>query len=329
MKIFQIYTLLIFTLFSPSLKAQKPADLLWGFDERKLVETKWKYNYTLQKETNTILHKADKDYKYFLYFRYDKTYQQYLNGQFSYGKWRIDGNNLLYSFQEIDSFQIVQLDKGSLTLEFQRPNALGKYQYHFSRVSSDQSPFIKPAYELPDIIVETKAKKRAKRHSWLRALFTRKVKPERMNIVGNGKYISIELVGGGYYGGMNPVIRDFIHIKSNGRLIKEFKSKKGGLQVNKTYIPRVELEQFMEYAESQGFFEMKRIYDCDQLYCSKRKKQNPKPIPLRLVIAYGNKRKIVTVTIWGLDKNKVNYVPHPKGLDNIIYAIQEMGNRGS
>ena len=110
-------------------------------------------------------------------------------------------------------------------------------------------------------------------------------------------------------------------------MIKEFKSTKNGLQVNKGYISRAELEQFMEYVKSQGFFDMKRIYDCDQLYCSKRKAQKPKPVPLRLVIAYGNRRKIVTVTIWGLDKNQVDYVPRPKGLDNIIFAIQEMGNR--
>ncbi|HHB78198.1 MAG TPA: hypothetical protein ENK85_03060 [Saprospiraceae bacterium] len=323
-----IYTLLLLMIFGTSLLAQKSSDLLWGFDERKLVETKWKYNYTLQKETNTILHKADKDYQYYLYFRYDKTFQQYLNGQFSGGSWQLNGKTLSYKFRDIDSFEIAVLNKGNLVIEFQQSNALGKYQYHFSRVSSDKSPFIKPAYELPDVIVETKAQKRAKRKSWLRLLFTRKKKnKERINLVGNGKYISIELAGGGYYGGINPVIRDYIHIKSNGRLIKEFKSKKGGLQVHKAYISRIELEQFMEYVQAQGFFEMERIYDCDDLFCAKRKTKSPKPIPLRLVIAYGNKRKIVTVTIWGLDKNKVNYVPHPKGLDNIIYAIQEMANR--
>ena len=315
-------------LYGVMMLAQKPDGLLWGFDERKFVETKWKYNYTLQKESNTILHKAGKDYNYFLYFKYDKTYQQYLNGQFSFGKWDVSGNTLIYRFKDVDSFDIVSIGRGSLIIEFQQPGGLGKYQYHFTQVTSDESPFIKPAYELPDVIVVTKAKKRDKRKSWLRQLFARKRKSNgKMNMVGNGKYISVELVGGGYYGGINPIIRDYIHIKSNGRLIKEFKSKKGGLQVNRTFIPRAELEQFMEYVESQGFFEMKRIYDCEDLFCAERKKQTPKPIPLRLVIAYGDKRKIVTVTIWGLDKHKVIYVPHPKGLDNIIYAIQEMGNR--
>lgn len=310
--------------------AQNPDELLWGFDERKFVETKWKYNYTLQKETNTILHRAEKEYNYFLYFKYDKTYQQYLNGQFTYGLWGVSGNTLAYRFKEIDSFKIVSIKKGSLILEFQPQGSLGKYQYHFSRTTAEKSPFIKPAYELPDVIVATKTKKRDKRKSWLRQLFKtrRKAKDKnRMNIVGNGKYISVELVGGGYYGGINPIIRDYIHIKSNGRLVKEFKSKKGGLQVNRNYISRAELEQFMEYVESQGFFDMKRIYDCDDLFCVDRKKKTPKPVPLRLVIAYGNKRKIITVTIWGLDKHKVKYVNHPKGLDNIIYAIQEMGNR--
>ena len=324
----QIYITLIFMLYGVMMLAQKPNGLLWGFDERKFIETKWKYNYTVQKESNTILHKAGKDYEYYLYFKYDKTYQQYLNGNFSFGLWSVSGKTLNYRFRDIDSFDIVSINRGSLVIEFQQEGSLGKYQYHFTRVTSDESPFIKPAFELPDVIVATKVKKRDKRKSWLRQLFMRRQKSKTsMNMVGNGKYISVELVGGGYYGGINPIIRDYIHIKSNGRLIKEFKSKKGGLQVNRKFISRAELEQFMEYVESQGFFEMKRIYDCDDLLCIKRKKQSPKPIPLRLVIAYGDKRKVVTVTIWGLDKHKVNYVPHPKGLDNIIYAIQEMGNR--
>ncbi len=315
-------------LYGVMMLAQKPDGLLWGFDERKFIETKWKYNYTLQKESNTILHKAGKDYNYFLYFKYDKTYQQYLNGNFTFGKWNVSGKTLVYRFKDVDSFDIVSIGKGSMVIEFQQSDGLGKYQYHFTRVTSEESPFIKPAYELPDVIVATKAKKRDKRKSWLRQLFARRKKSAgKMNMVGNGKYISVELVGGGYYGGINPIIRDYIHIKSNGRLVKEFKSRKGGLQVNRKFISRAELEQFMEYVESQGFFEMKRIYDCDDLFCAKRKKQSPKPIPLRLVIAYGNKRKIITVTVWGLDKHKVNYVKHPKGLDNIIYAIQEMGSR--
>lgn len=303
-------------------------DLLWGFDERKLVETKWKYNYTLQKETNTIVHKAEKDYKHFLYFRYDKSYREYLNGELTNGVWGVSGRDLAYRFRDIDTFQLVELNRGNMVIEFMPSPTLGKYQYHFTRVTSEESPFMKSPFELPDVIVKTKVPQRKKRKSWLRQLFTRTPRKSRnINLVGNGKYLSIELAGGGYYGGVNPVIRDYIHIKSDGRLVKEFKSVNGGLQVHKGYISRAELEQFMDYVTSQGFFEMERIYDCDSRMCANRKRHSPKPIPLRLVIAYGNKRKTVTVTIWGLDKQKNNYVTRPKGLDNIIYAIQEMGSR--
>ncbi len=309
--------------------AQKHAPTpYWGFDERKLIETKWKYDYTFQRETNTVLHKAGKDYKFFLYFRYNHTYHQYLNGEFSRGQWAIHGPFLIYSFNEVDSFRIVALNKSSLVLEFQQPGSKAHYQYSFSRVSSDKAPFAKPLYELPDVIVEAKAPRRSKFKSWFARLFSRRRhEKDRINLVGNGKYISIELAGGGYYGGVNPVIRDYIHIKSDGRLVKEFKSLKGGLQVSKGFISRAELEQFMDYVESQGFWKMKRLYDCEDATCAKRKKKRPKPIPLRLVIAYGSHRKIVTITVWGLDKNNMQYVPVPEGLNNIIYAIQEMGNR--
>ncbi|HEB62439.1 MAG TPA: hypothetical protein ENI82_04720 [Bacteroidetes bacterium] len=53
----------------------------------------------------------------------------------------------------------------------------------------------------------------------------------------------------------------------------------------------------------------------------------PTPIPLRLVIAYGTRKKVITISIWGKDKNSVHYVNYPPALDNIIDAIQRMANR--
>lgn len=54
---------------------------------------------------------------------------------------------------------------------------------------------------------------------------------------------------------------------------------------------------------------------------------NPAPIPLRLAIAYGDKRKVITVSIWGKDARNMKYVDYPPVLDNIIAAIQKMSYR--
>ena len=70
--------------------------------------------------------------------------------------------------------------------------------------------------------------------------------------------ITIEMTGGGYYGGIDPVIRDNILIKSNGRLIKEVETLNRGVQVTKMSIPREELEAFAAWAEQQSLFDLER-----------------------------------------------------------------------
>ncbi|HHH50025.1 MAG TPA: hypothetical protein ENK52_03495 [Saprospiraceae bacterium] len=297
-------------------------------DERKIVETKWRYTYALHLESNTIIHQAEENYDFYLHFRYDYTYEQYLNGRMTKGTWSLNGRDLFYRFKHINKFVIADINKKSLTLEFNQPNSKGTYQYHFIRVESKDAPFVKPANELPDVNVEALHPNKKKRN-WLafgkrknKKKAKRKKAPEEKET-----YISIELIGGGYYGGIDPVIRDYIQIKSNGRLIKEFKSLQNGLIVTKKDIPREELEAFAEFVVSQNFFEFERIYDCETSLCLKRKKMKPTPIPLRLVIAYGTRKKVITISIWGRDRNSVRYVNYPPALDKIIEAIQKMAHR--
>ena len=310
--------------------------MTWGtsypeVDERKIVETKWRYTYALHLESNTIFHKAEKDYEYFLYFRYDYTYQQFLNGTFDKGVWSLNGSDSFYSFRHIKKFEIAQITNNVLVLEFQQPNSKGTYQYHFIKVDSKDAPFVKPANELPDILVEelnprrnrnqwwTFGKKKKRKRRWGRK---KKSEPKEKEL-----YISIELIGGGYYGGIDPVLRDYIHIKSSGRLIKEFKSVQKGLMVTKKNIPREELEAFAEYIITQKFFEFDRLYDCEDALCQKRKANKPTPIPLRLAVAYGSRKKVVTISIWGKDENNMKYLDYPDSLDNIVGAIQKMAHR--
>lgn len=314
--------------FISSTNSQTDFGSLYGeIKESQLVESKWRYAYTLHVESNTVIHKAENYYDFFLYLRYDYTYQEYLNGAFSRGTWSLNERTLFYSFKNINKFEISELSKKNLVLEFNQPNAKGTYQYHFVRVSTEEAPFVKPANELPDVIVEEidpNAGKSAKKW-WV---FGKKNKKRnRYEPHPEQTYINVELIGGGYYGGVNPVLRDYIHIKSNGRLIQEHKSVQHGLKVVKKDIPREELEQFIEWVERQGYFEMERMYDCEMPICQKRKRQKPSPVPLRLAITYGSKKKVITISIWGMDDNQIHYVDYPKALDNIIDAVQRMASR--
>ena len=304
-------------------------------DERLFVESKWKYTYTRHAESNTIIHKADKNYEFFLYFRYDYTYQEFLNGKFTRGNWSLNGRSLFYSFQHVNKFDIVQLNKSVLVLEFTQKNSKGKYQYHFVRVDSKAAPFLKPANELPEVLVEADGDdskpggsigKKKKKKDWL-ALLKRKPRKPETPVGPTPVYISVELIGGGYYGGIDPVLKDFIQIKTDGRLIKEYQSVYNGLLVTKKNIPRQELEMFADYVVKQGFFDFERAYDCPDQYCQKRKGDKPTPIPLRLAITYGQRKKMVTIAIWGKDDLGIRYVDYPAQMDNIIDAIQRMANR--
>ena len=53
----------------------------------------------------------------------------------------------------------------------------------------------------------------------------------------------------------------------------------------------------------------------------------PTPIPLRLMVAYGDKKKVITISIWGMDNSHIKYVDYPPELDKIIDAIQRMAHR--
>ena len=327
--IIQRSLLLVALFLSVNLLAQEGEGSFFRPDEKLLIESKWHYSHTLHAASNTIVHKAEDQYDYYIYFRYDYSYQEFLNDRLNKGKWKLKGSKLKYNFRDVKEFEVIELSEEKLILEFNLSKGKGKNQYHFDRVESEDAPFPKPSNELPEILVEADdpsgAKKRRKR-GWLSKLFQRN-KINEIYAEEKLTHIGIELIGGGYYGGINPVVKDFIMIKSDGRLIKELETVQNGAMVVKKNISREELERFADYIVAQGFFEMERRYDCTSPICYKRKKESPKPVPLRLNVAYGDQNRLVTIAIWGKDEMDVQYVDYPPALDYIIEAIQKMANR--
>lgn len=323
-------TLLLIPLIlfvSISVFGQKFGD--FKVEERQLIGTKWRYTYTLQVESNTTVHQADKEYQYFLFFKYDYTFEQYLHGKFSKGNWSLSGNTLFYNFRNVPKFDIAAVNNKTLILEFKQPNASGTYQYHFTAVESSEAPFIRPENELPEIIVEAPNINKKRKHWWDFLSNTDEKKSESASAKKEIPYISVELIGGGYYGGIDPVIKDFTRINTDGRLVHEFQTVNAPLHLVKKNIPRTELQQFAEFINDKKFFEMQRLYDCNAEGCERRKILKPTPIPLRLMVCYGDKKKVITISIWGEDAHKKRYVDYPPALDNIIEAVQKLANRPS
>jgi hypothetical protein len=331
----RILICVLISIFPLLVKAQKKNTTssanYFTVDERKIIETKWRYTYALHLESNTIIHRAENTYEYFLYFRYNNTFQQYLNGKFTRGNWQLQEDEISYSFKKIPKFTIATVNKKILVLEFTQSNSKGTYQYHFVRVPTAKAPFVKPANELPDVNVEALKPEKKEKKWWVfnksKKKKRKKKRKKEKNATNLEPYISIEIIGGGFYGGINPTLRDYIHIKNDGRLIKEYKSVQNGLVVTKRDISRAELEKFAEYIVSQDFFDMERIYDCETEMCQRRKNKKPAPIPLRIAVAYKDKRKVVTISIFGKDAQKVQYVSYPAALDKIIAGIQKFSYR--
>jgi len=302
-----------------------------AINENLFVNTKWKYTYTTHAESNTIIHKADDTYDYFIFFRYDYGYQTYLNGNLSGGLWRLnkEENEVMYNFRKVEWWRIASFNEEALILEFTM-NKKSSYRYHFVRVTDIDAPFERAPNDLPDInvnfeedavVVETESYREDKRVARLQ-----KTKKGRAQLAKEEpkEMMQIELVGGGFFGGVDPVYRNMILIKTDGRVIKEYQSQLQGLQVSKHNIARETLEELVTFIEEKQFFEFDQIYTCNTADCIKRLEKKPRPIALRIAITKGVRRKIITIPIWDGRGKANSFIDYPKELDAIVQAIENI-----
>lgn len=345
-----------------NLKAQitdSTAAIYPAINENLFVNTKWKYTYTTHAESNTVIHKADETYDYFIFFRYDYGYQTYLNGNLSGGLWRLnkEQNEIFYNFRKVKWWRLASFSEEALILEFTM-NKKSSYRYHFVRVADADAPFERSPNDLPDvnvdfaedaIVAETESytnyleqrgikynpkawqrrKERRKRREARRKLRLQKTERGRAQLAKEEpkEMMQIELVGGGFYGGVDRVDRNMILIKTDGRVIREYQSELQGLQVSKHNITRKTLEELVTFIEEKNFFEFDQIYTCNTPGCIKRLENKPRPIALRIAITKGVRRKIITIPIWDGRGKANSFIDYPKELDAIVQAIENIATQ--
>lgn len=315
MRYFRLQILLL--ILSLSLQFKKAAAQA-NIDQ--LLETHWRYTYTLHVETNSLSQQAGDRLRHYLYFRFDSVCRQEVNGRQSESPWRLDKRQIRLDFRQNGLFSVLRLNDFSLELKFLSKDGKSTFVHHFTRVKADISPLALQSNTLPVVLIQTVPP--------LKADTSRAAQAIALPPAGNDDDVCIELVGGGYYGGINPVQHDYITISREGRLIHEFESVQGKRLIHKVNIPKDELEKFIDWAAvEQHFFDSEPAYDCKTPECEKRKTVKPAPVPLRLSITKDGKRRMITVSIWGLDKNGRRYVSYPPELDRIIDAIQRMASR--
>lgn len=326
----RIYHFICFGLFAHCLQAQvKQSYIYQDVPESFFYETQWKYNYTLHVESQTFLHKAGENFSAYYYFRLDHEAEAFVNGSLSKSQWTTKGTRLIAPILNLDTLFIVKMNEKELVLEAANRKGKGKLQYYFTKNEDKISEFQHPEHLLPEVEVMQDAKKSTKNDkNWIQRFWSWITgDDDKIDAISSLAYINIEMSGGGFFGGIDPPIRNFIRIKTDGRLIREYATQYRGLTKTTKNIPRIELESFMDYIQAKGFFELKSSYECVDKICQKRMSAKPMPIPLSISVTSGNRHKVVTIAVFGTDESNVRYVKYPAIIDEMIEVMNRMSNR--
>ena len=321
-----IFLWLLLACLSP-LKAQQAGPCPFTrLTENQLVYTAWQYRRMVHSATGKTLHRGGDEFPSYLLFRADNTLLESTNGYYREGRWSLTAGRLHATYRGLESFCADMPKEDLLILGFEASGPSPGRQYHFERVELDDTPFHRSPYDLPLVIVE-RDKRRADGASgpwWAfwRKWFLPKDPPAPPPVP-----ILIEVSGGGYYGGLNPVYRQFVRITGDGGLVREVVTEREGSMVTRRRITRRELEDFAEWIDSQGYFGLSREFDCEDQACWQRKRGKPRPVPLQLVVSYGKKYHRVTIHLFGPDNRNLRYVDYPPVIDQIVETVYRMADR--
>lgn len=288
----------IFVL-SPILLQAQPAQ---RWDEKLLTGVVWSFQMTFEWESGDIIEKGDPATVCDLLLESSHSYELFDQNKLIRGAWGLQGDVLLVSFRGRESFTLAQLTADQLDLQFQAGRK--QYIHRFSR-----QPYIlsNPSAN-GSVDRSASAKAPADRRTWIEG----------------EREIRIELTGGGFFGGADPVQRDFILIKENGRLIHERQTVNTGLQVEKATLSMRQMAELAEFIRGNGFFSMEPRYGCATPECEDRLLALPRPVPLRLAVTDGLDRHVVEVAIWPEGHDKEAFVAIPSSLKNIVDAIRSL-----
>ncbi|MCB9285641.1 MAG: hypothetical protein H6563_16425 [Lewinellaceae bacterium] len=270
----------------------------WNMD--LLTGIVWSFQMTYETASGKIVDRADSTELCDLLLAPDHSFELFDRDQVIRGVWDLQGNLLQLPFRKVTQFTLAQLTIDQLELHF----VVGRTQYAHRFVRAQPVPI--PTYQAPE---KTPPSQNNQTRTW---------------ITGD-REIRIELTGGGFFGGADPVQRDFILIKENGRLIHERQTVNSGLQVEKKSLSRRQLTELADFIRSNGFFEMKSRYECSTLECENRLLTQPKPIPLRLAVTDGLDRHVVEVAIWPDGSEGEEFLSVPPALRTIVGTIRGFG----
>ncbi|MBK8489659.1 MAG: hypothetical protein IPL49_01835 [Saprospirales bacterium] len=284
----------ILLFFYPLFLLAQPAKK-WNPD--LLTGVVWSFEMTYETGSGDLIERADTSELCDLLLDASHSFELFDRDQLRRGSWDLQGDILQVPFRGIDQFRLGQLSIDQLELYF----TVGRTQYAHRFVRQIPVPSASASNETP---VNKK-----NHRTW----------------IDGEREIRIELTGGGFFGGADPVQRDFILIKENGRLIHERQTVNTGLRVDKKTLSRRQLADLADFIRANGFFDMETRYGCTRIDCENRLLAQPKPIPLRLAVSDGLDRHVVEVGIWPVEEGTPALLTFPPALKAIVDAIKKVG----
>ena len=309
---------------------------VWGQEALSKLEAKdlwhghWQYRYSSKASNQVVVHRADTAQRLVWYFGFGNKLKIFENGEEREEAWDLKAGILTCRFGDIELWRVTAYGGEQLRLSYQSPLDSAWYHYHFERLAEAESPIsLGPAW-LPTlkIVHQEQAKEPRYPHRFVRAERGKRgskrpsLEPQPLKI--EPIFIQIEMVGGGYFGGPDPIYRNSLVIKNDGSVLRQTKSELQGLREYRGKISRKTLEELMLYIERQQFFDLDQGYHCRTEDCLKRMRQTPRPVAFRLAITYGERRKVVAVSIWEGPAG-LPWVDYPPELNDIVRAIEKVG----
>jgi hypothetical protein len=210
-----------------------------GIQENDLFDTRWQYAYATYTGSKTKIFPATESNNHFVWLKLDYTFEQVSNGQRTFGMWQLNKakNQLYYKYKNIKWWEIVRYEKDTLVLEF--ADSYESLQYTFVKLAPGSAPFGTDNTILPVFVKSDKKKKyerKGRKRGVLDWMFSEPGVAARDTTIHKPVWvdpnpepqaipIEIILIGGGYYGGIDPVIKNYIQIKTTGRVIRDMKHK--------------------------------------------------------------------------------------------------------
>jgi hypothetical protein len=135
-------------------------------------------------------------------------------------------------------------------------------------------------------------------------------------------YMEIFISGGGFKNGVDARLHDRIMINNAGYVESYYESEISGVKSTSKIVKKEDLAALIKWIAEKGFFSFEKEYTCNEanIECAKRLARNPQPIPLKIVVAIGERRNVVVLPMFAPNIEK-NYIEYPKELIQIVEAI--------